>query len=284
MRFPIKVNRARVPHWLRGVLPIVDDPRRIITAAGDTTLFESGIGAIKIGSTWKTTCSNRHPRTDAIIAEFLGSSTSAVVLDVGCSSGLTCADLVDRLGKAFSRYYVTDLFFSIPYRIRGGNTYFYHPLTKQCIIRSDGRWIAYQESSEGPMPLRMLAQWLLDSAPAHDPGQSQNADMLHPRLRVLMSRDDRIVVQEFGVFDHWGNGPVDVVKAANILNRGYFSTSELRAALDNLRSVLKPSGMLVVTDNTADGLERVSVFRPHASGTLIRERDVNGGAGVAEIV
>jgi hypothetical protein len=284
MRFPIKVNRSWAPGWLRGILPTVEDPRNIIASAGDASLFERGIGAIKIGATWKTTCANRHPLTDEIIAEFLRSRTSAVVLDVGCSSGLTSADLIERLGDSFSRYYVTDLFFSIPYRVQAGVTYFYHPLTKECIIRSDGRLIAYQEARAGLMPLRLLAQRLLAQAPTHDPRQTRDAHMLHPRLRAQMSVDPRIVAQEFGVFDKWANGPVDVVKAANILNRGYFSPLELRAALDNLSGLLNPSGMFVVTDNPAEGVERISVFRPRPSGGLVRERDINGGAGVVEIM
>jgi SAM-dependent methyltransferase len=262
----------------------VEDPRNIISSAGDARSFESGIGAIKIGTTWKTTCANRHPLTDEIIAELLRNRASAILLDVGCSSGLTCADLIDRLGNSFSRYYVTDLFLSIPYRVQAGITYFYHPLTNECIIRSDGRVIAYHEAREGLMPLRLLAQRLLARAPSHDPRQTRDAGMLHPRLRAQMAVDQRIVAQEFGVFDKWLNGPVDIVKAANILNRGYFSPIELRAALDNLGGLLKPSGMLVVTDNPAEGVERISVFRPLPSGGLIHERDINGGAGVAEIM
>jgi SAM-dependent methyltransferase len=282
MRFPLKINISLVPRWLAAVVPAVHDPRSIIIAGDDTHLFDDALASIKIDTTWKTTSGSRHPITDAVILEFAAQKSTPRILDIGASSGITSLNLIDALGSSFSHYFVTDLHFSIPYRIVDGVTYFYNPLSGKSVIRSDGVLIAYESSTADIPPFRFIARKMLSRGPPYDAAEVSLANTIHPRLKERLTLDPRVELLEFNVFESWRHGPVDIIKVANVLNSNYFSKGNLRRAMNNLLALLKPKGILVVTDNR--DLERLSVFVRESSGELMKIRDVNGGAEVSEAI
>lgn len=280
MRFPIKVNQSIVPRWLAPLLPVVHDPRNIIFASEDPQLFDAGIGSIKIDSTWKTTSAGRHPITDAAICEIAEGMSGATLIDVGASSGLTSVELIDRLGAAFSRYYVTDLYFSVPYHIENAITYFYHPLTKTCIIRSGGLCVIYAD--DGATPFGVVARQLLRRAPRRGPAEARLASLVHPKLTARMAADQRVTTELFSIFNPWHHGPVDIIKAANVLNKGYFSSTQLLSAIRNLRAALNPGGFLVVTDNRE--VEKISIFSRESAEELLLVKQINNGSEISKLI
>jgi hypothetical protein len=211
------------------------------------------------------------PITDEIICGLAPQS----VLDVGVSTGITSLDLIDRLAS-FSKFYCTDLFFSIPYERVGDVTYFYHPKTKHCIIRATDAAITYLRGYDALPLINGIAKWMLSRAPQYS-ADMRSAPLLHPTLASRLTSDRRLVAKEYNVFQEWDGEKVDVVKVANVLNREYFSHAEIRAALANLMKALKPEGKLIATDNK--DVEKVSVFSK--SGL---ESEVNGGSGVSRVI
>ena len=206
----------------------------------------------------------------------------AIVLDVGSSSGLTSVDLIDRLGEDFAHYYVTDLYFHVPYHIENDVAFFYHPVTGRCIIRSGGFCIAYADCEGSPGVIGMLARQLLERAPKGDPSRASLASMVHPSLKARMRVDRRVTLETFSVLKPWHRPPVDIIKVANVLNEAYFSQAELRTAVENLRAALNPGGVLAATDNR--DVERVSLFSRRPDGELTPIEQINGGAEISKLI
>jgi hypothetical protein len=205
-----------------------------------------------------------------------------LILEIGASSGITSLELLNRLAGAYKKIYVTDLFFMIPYEIQDKATYFYHPLTKHCIMRASDWYIVYEDVRDALFPMGFIARWLLARAPKYDPTCTSSASMLHPDLKRRATTDQLIIIKEYSLFDIWNYDPVDIVKVANVLNTAYFSDDEIRIAVVNLKNAMKPAGKLIITDNR--DLEKVSMFTKIETGKFILDKEFNGGAEIAEIV
>lgn len=282
MRFPVKIKRSIMPRWLASVVPGVHDPRGIIFASENPRLFDDAISSIKIDSTWKTTSAGRHPITDAAICKFARERTGAIIVDVGSSSGLTSLDLIDRMGSAFAHYYVTDLYFAVPYYVRDDVVFFYHPATGRCIIRSGEYCVAYADCEGSPALLGVLARQLLRRAPRSGADGFSMASMVHPTLKARMAVDRRVTMQTFSVLTPWQHESADIIKVANLLNKGYFPESDLLIAMRNLGAALNCGGMLVVTDNRE--VERVSILSRNSAGKLTLIEEINGGTEFAKLL
>jgi hypothetical protein len=78
-------------------------------------------------------------------------------------------------------------------------------------------------------------------------------------------------------------GAFDVVRAANILNRGYFTGSELSAILVHLRERLRPGGVLVASrTDESSGKNMATLFR-HEQGRFSVLARLNGGSEIEEL-
>lgn len=282
MRTPVKINQHILPVWLRKLLPCKDDPRNICWPDLNIFSFEDSISAIKIDTTWKTIRKKRHLLTDQLISEEASCIQKPSILEVGASSGSTSLDLLDRLSGSYKQYFVTDLFFTIPYKIKDNVTYFYHPLTKHCIMRASDWYIVYEDVQAAFFPLGLIARKLLACAPQYDPNDSLCASMLHPELKSIIDSDSRIVVKEYDIFDAWPDEMIDIIKVANVLNRTYFSDEKIRLVIVNLKNALKIGGKLIITDNR--DVEKVSIFSKTIAERLILERELNGGSDISFLV
>jgi hypothetical protein len=67
----------------------------------------------------------------------------------------------------------------------------------------------------------------------------------------------------------------DVIRAANILNRGYFQAPQLIMMLQNIFVRLREGGILIVS-RTVDGVNHASVLQKEISGFRILDRLGNG--------
>ena len=71
----------------------------------------------------------------------------------------------------------------------------------------------------------------------------------------------------------------DVIRAANILTASYFTEAEIKRAIANLKSRLRPEGLLVLV-RTENEVNLTSVFRLHHDSLELVEH-VNGGVEIA---
>jgi len=282
MKFPIKLNRSGVAAWAGRMLPCNDDPRILYAPEVEAEAFERSVSSLKIGSTWKSTCSGRQPLTDQMILECAAEFEVPSILEVGASSGLTSLELQDLLGGHFGRFYVTDLHFSIHCHVSGTTAYFYHPKTGACILRASDMLLIYEDGESAFFPLNVIAKIVLSRAPRLSPRSAISVDILHPRLKNRMLSDGRIILQEYDVFNPWPGAPVEIIKAANIFNRTYFSDEAILHGVRNLKNALKPKGKLVITDNRE--VERATLFSKKPHGSLCIDKEINGGTMIAEAV
>jgi hypothetical protein len=80
-------------------------------------------------------------------------------------------------------------------------------------------------------------------------------------------------------------GRFQVVRAANILNRGYFPAQQLRAAVRNLRDrLIGPGAFLLIVRTEETGSNHGSIFRLDANGSFGVLARVGRGSEIEDIV
>ncbi len=75
-----------------------------------------------------------------------------------------------------------------------------------------------------------------------------------------------------------------VVRAANILNRGYFDAQTLKQMLRNLRGRLHPYGLLIVCRSLPGGRNDATIFRLGERGTFSATARLNEGSEIEDLV
>ena len=95
---------------------------------------------------------------------------------------------------------------------------------------------------------------------------------------VTFVQDDLLVRNE-----SFNNG-FDIVRAANILNCGYFTTQQIKTIVANLKGyVVKPGGSIVVARTEADDTNHATMFEASASGFEVVER-IGRGSEIEPLV
>jgi hypothetical protein len=295
LRIPIKVSMERTPTLLRSVLPCMRNLRLLVTAGVPPEEFSLYVSTVRVGRTWKSTHAGRHAQSDELILELANAHSKPVIIDIGASDGTTSLELIERLGGAFRRYYVTDKIYYVDYRNVGEVTYFYDRETQRPFLRASNWIVAYDDDDALPL-LRGIARRLLAAAPAHDEDRLEQLSLGLPALRDLAGRDARVSICEYDILQPWTGDRADIVKVANVLNPSYFSDADATSAARNLKAALEDGGHLIVIDNRHDAasylqprhrapapVERYSLFRK-VGDRLALEASHNGGAAHAAAV
>jgi hypothetical protein len=100
---------------------------------------------------------------------------------------------------------------------------------------------------------------------------------LKPNEKLTIVKDDILTDAHFQNTFH-------VIRAANILNRVYFSDSTLSAMLRNLRSRLVPGGALVVCRTLDDGVNHATMFALKENGRLEVLARLNDGSEIEALI
>ena len=286
MRAPLKLNRAFWPRALTALLPSAADPRVLSDTRITEREFTDAVSTLRFGKTYKTTRKSRFPRTIGYLSS-LRFETAPIILDVGASDGIASLDVMTAVRHA--RYYVTDAHVSVFACARGETRYFYSA-NGECILVSDPAWIVYPDV-EGAIPpfgaiARRFFRRVLSLGPA-----AESIPLINPRLRTMPRGVLRI--EQYDVLDPWPHEKADIVIAANILNRGYFSSASLSRALDNLVAALADGGRLALIENrpreahgtdpaqpeSADEVEQATIFRS-CDGRLEIEHRIGAGSEI----
>lgn len=280
MRRPIRLNRAIWPAMMDRLQRGIPDPRRLLDQDLDASALTEILKRMKIGTTYKTTQYDRFPETTRLLAA-LPFTTPPVVLDVGASDGSTALAVMRHL--AFSRYYVTDMHIQAQAF-----------MTRRGMFLCDGQaqpWlyvnrgvVVFNDLAGARWPFRSLAAWVFAGFNATRWPERRDIFMVNPELASL--RGQRIHIERYNVFEAWRHEQADLVVAANLLNRSYFSDAQLRDALGNLRAALREGGRLAVIENRTDptgAREQASLFR-RVGDRLRAEARVGAGSDIHDLV
>jgi hypothetical protein len=271
MRAAIKFNRAHLWPSLRGLVPSAEDPRPLTACHVDEDSFSQAICALKFGTTFKETQKARFPLT-LVELRSLPYRCRPVILDVGASDGITSLDVIRSL--PFQKYYVTDLNLHVLYNTCGKRTYFYQEDGK-CILIVTDRWVIYPDAS---WPIAPLVRLLFEGAPGAR-SDLPRITLINPALRELAHQD--VLFEKYNIFEPWERESVDLLLAANLLNRIYFSDAAIGKALENMFRTLNDEGRLVIIDNRR--IEKATIFQVN-QGRMGIERQINGGTEIENLV
>lgn len=240
---------------------------------------------------FKTTARNRMDDVNALVSQALkkfGSSPRAV-LDIAASSGAGSVEWIEHLrGEGYSpSLTATDLYLNVSV-----NSYF---LGFEALLASDRTPILYNLFGHS---VRVRSIRRRD----YFTGQAVAMNICKFLFRVLKDRPswsmptllispiakhhaDAFVESDVFGYDPEMVGRFDIIRAANILNYGYFNEKQLMSALENLRRYLRGTGALLVLNRTnAHGVNNGSVFRLDESGQLESVSHIGEGSEIATLV
>jgi hypothetical protein len=100
---------------------------------------------------------------------------------------------------------------------------------------------------------------------------------LKPGEKLTLVKDDILTDQHYAATFH-------AIRAANILNLGYFDAATLTAMLRNLRRRLLPAGALTVCRTLEDGSNHATVFVLNKDGRFETSTRLNGGSEIEPLV
>jgi hypothetical protein len=239
----------------------------------DEKTFTNAISTFKFGTTFKSTQKTRFPLTILEIAS-LQYEKRPVVVDLGASDGSTSLDLMQAI--PFEKYYVTDLNIEVFYEVSGDATWFYDE-KGTCILKVTDKWVVYPEIGGAIFPFDRISRSLF----AHAPKWESDAARIMLINPVLQARKEiNIFIEKHNILEIWPHGKADLIIAANILNRSYFTTSEIKQALKNMLAALDVSGRIVIIDNRPR--EKATIFQ-FVAGNVSVEKRVNGGTEIENL-
>ncbi|MGH8217523.1 MAG: hypothetical protein ACREUT_02980 [Steroidobacteraceae bacterium] len=251
--------------------------------------------------THKTTCRRRLTDLDQLVQGLLPRHRPLEIMDVAISSGVSTVEWLDSLARA-----------GIPCHLVAGDA-----VMDACVISLAG-WLKALVDRTGrllqldiaghavrlPPPrrrdrVRYFPLLLLMSriAQANAPrvrsccgsGQGVHGPLLALRPLKLLSPSlaatGRFAAVEDDILrDRHFPHRFDVLRAANILNHGYFDRKTLQKMLANLRRRLRPSGLLIVCRSMPEGTNHGSVFRLGEQGRFSLIAKLNDGSEITDLV
>lgn len=276
MKRPVRLNRD----FLRKAWPNLQrgcpDPRGLLDEKISAQEVTEIIAKIKIGGVFKTTSSNRYPETARLLANSQF-STPPVILDVGASDGSTSLSLIETMN--FSRYYVTDLHIEANVCATKNGAFFcdveYSPF-----MYVNRFLVIYNDENKAIWPMANIVKKLFFGFDMQKCEDVRKINLMNPALLLRVGDDIRL--ERYNIFELWPFEKADLVIAANILNRGYFSDAELNDALRNLRGAMKESGKLAVIENRST-TEQSNIFCIHNDRFII-ENEVGRGSDIKSLV
>jgi hypothetical protein len=253
--------------------------------------------------TFKTTNHRRLDNLNELVQKHLPPERPLKLMDVAVSSGISTAEWMTSLENAGVDYHMVagDLFVQgflvslgnglnvlvdktgnpIQFDIRGraiGT-----PLGRRArALHPIAIWRLQRAARQFDMVRRSVEPAALDRALAEHWGLKYRAvKLVSPSLSKFASLE---VVEDDILVNRNYKECFQVIRAANILNLGYFERPILTAMLLNLRSRLTPGGMLIVCRTNHQDVNNGSVFSLKSDGSFSTVARLNAGSEVEEIV
>ncbi|HEX8419248.1 MAG TPA: hypothetical protein VF638_04455 [Sphingomonas sp.] len=230
--------------------------------------------------TFKRTASDRFVDLDTCCLRRFKQSYSQIrtVLDIGISSGSTTLALHDRLVAAgyAPKTTGTDLSFSswlVPIRagIRTLIDESGHPLQHDVLGMAVRPWRRRADYVTGMVLVRRWLNKLCERAVAERKMPDPNAVPVRLLSRRLQERTD-IDVEISDIFEpapHMA-GKFDFIRAANVLNLGYFNATRIQAGLTNLLDYLSGPGAWLLVGRSGKRGHHATLFRLSSDGRRLQ--------------
>jgi hypothetical protein len=231
---------------------------------------------------YKTTAAHRLDDLNRLVASLLPEESTLDLMDVAVSSGVTTLDWSEQLTSA-----------EIAHTMLAGDRYTEGVwLTLRCadlVLDGDRNETLYadifgrsvdtgRDSRRSMLIVHGLA--LLTRCPLLR-SRARQITLVSPRLKECAA----ITVVEDDIFGDQPDlaGRFHALRAANILNRGYFDDARIKTAVANLRARLRPDGLLVVCRTMSDGTNHGTVFRSSNASCEVVAR-IGSGSEIEDLV
>jgi len=252
--------------------------------------------------TFKTTNHRRLDNLNELVQKHLPADRPLKVMDVAVSSGISTAEWMSFIetagvdcsmvaGDLFVQGFLVSLRGGLNVLVdKTGNPIQYdiqgraigtplgrraralHPWALWRLKRAARRFDAARRTVEPRKLEQALARWDLQYRPVKLVSPS-----LKKFARIEVVEDDILANREYRNCFH-------VVRAANILNLGYFERPILTAMLLNLRSRLTPGGLLIVCRTNHQDVNNGSIFALQPDNTFAVIARLNNGSEVEDLV
>jgi hypothetical protein len=265
-----------------------------VTAKDEETFFTSIMAK---NGTYKTTFQSRFVQTNEELLHLISSRVIRInsILDIGISSGISTLELYEHLSSHGyeTRIVGTDLLIDaymvavLPgcYALVDQSGF---PLLFDVLGQGMKPWVTRQDYASGFFLVRKgintlfrrLANRILSSI--HQSGVKR-VKLVTPRL--LKEANIRACEDDITRYNPALAGKFDFVRAANVLNRGYFGDDALRNIIANIKRYMMPScSTLLVMRTHEDRRNHGTLFRLEPSGHFISLRQFGDGSEIEHLV
>ena len=271
-----------------------DDPRR---SQLEDSFFHS---LVLRNGTFKTTWHHRLDDVNAMVEPFLSPTKPLEIMDVAVSSGISTLEWLQFLEHAGFDCRMTagdaliDAFLVTAGPLRGLIDRSGHLMQLEVAGKAVRMPPPRRRDRLRYAPLSTLVQAAarvfrdtIRSRPP--PGLTQTRLGLHCRALQLVSPSLAAhpcieIIEDDILDDHRWPRRFDALRAANVLNRVYFSDAVLERMLRNLRSRLGPRGLLIVCRTTEEGRNDATLFRLDDGRSFRELARLNAGSEITELV
>jgi hypothetical protein len=256
-------------------------------------------------STFKRTASDRFEELDKVCVESFQAAGATIerVLDIGISSGSTTLALSDMLRAAGMEAEVTGTDLSLDghlVSVTPGVRVLIddqgHPLQYDILGLIVRPWKRRADYGTGMVAVRaaLNAVWgkaaqrrLKDATESRDGGAAPDGARGIKTVRLLSPRlndHPHITIEANDIFASTDRfvGNFDFIRAANILNCGYFNEDALRHALRNVVQYLSGPGSWLLIARSTQGMHVSTLFRVSENGRYLDVIDRFGGGSEIE--
>jgi hypothetical protein len=228
----------------------------------------------------KTTEPHRLDDLNRLVEELLPDDRPLDLMDVAISSGITTRDWSQQLTVA-----------GVAHRLLAGDSHISGAWVPfglgDVLLDQQRRHVLYADivgrsvDVSGDSTRSLLAIRVLKVFARLFWSNARDVELVSPRLRdcpaIEVVQDDIFASREDLV------GRFHALRAANILNRGYFDDGCIRTAVANLRERLHSDGLLIVCRTHEDGTNHGTVFRL-TDGQWTRAARIGNGSEIEDLV
>jgi hypothetical protein len=233
---------------------------------------------------FKATEPHRLDDLNRVVRPLLPSDRPLQLLDVAASTGITSLEWSEQLAAAGIEHHlvcgdshVEGAWLPLPGL---GDVLLDHDRREILFLELFGRAVdpsgGTRKSALAVPPIRAII-WL----GLHLGFSARHVDLVDPDVRAAPA----VSVIQDDIFEHRSelDGRFHMVRAANILNRGYFGEEQLRAGIASLRERLRPGGLLIVCRTHDDGANHGSIVKATDEGWLVVAR-IGDGSEIEDLI
>lgn len=269
-------------------------PAEQATPQSEETFFTS---VMVRNGTYKTTFPGRFADVDDAIIRLLDRRVISArnVLDVAVSSGTSTLDLAEKLRAHGRQAHITATDILLDVRIVRVFPRCYamldetgFPLRFDLLWWGIKPWVSRNDYFNGKAVFRKAIHHVFLRRAQRLLGSPKRADVESARLvspRLIGNKDVHIEHDDLRVFNPDFARRFDFIRAANILNKGYFPPSDLQAMIGHLKRYLAgPGSSLLVLRTHADRSNHGALYRVDQQGDLERLTQFGEGSEVDELI